>query len=198
MGSIVWVKAMKLYIMDVDEYKKREAIKKGTPRMKVHHQAGEYLLRQALGDEIFDQVVFTKDAYGKPYIVGKPIYYNISHSGQYAVLVISDSDVGVDVQLKKKAQKRKLAERFFSKREQEMVRTDKEDGERFYRIWCRKEAYGKYLGVGLNEAILLANVFSEIPDVEFHDLDVVPGYGLCICSGKGENLEEIINIFEGL
>ncbi len=197
MGRIVWVKVMKLYIMDVDEYKKREAIKKGTPLMKVQHQAGEYMLRQALGD-VFDQVVFTKDAYGKPYIVGKPIYYNISHSGQYVVLVISNTDVGVDVQLKKKAQRRKLAERFFSKREQEMVKTDKENGEHFYRIWCRKEAYGKYLGVGLNEAILLANMYSEIPDVEFHDLDVVPGYGLCICSGKGENLEEIVNIFEGL
>lgn len=165
--------------------------------MKVHHQAGEYMLRQALGD-VFDQVVFTKDAYGKPYIVGMPIYYNISHSGQYAVLVISDSDVGVDVQLKKKAQKRKIAERFFSKREQEMVHADKEDGEHFYRIWCRKEAYGKYIGVGLNEGILLANMYSEIPDVEFHDLDIVPGYGLCICSGKGEHLEEIINIFEGV
>ncbi len=197
MGSIIWVEDMKLYIMDLDEYKKREAVKKGTPLMKVHHQAGEYMLRQALGD-VFDQVVFTKDAYGKPYIVGSPIFYNISHSGKYAVLVISDSDVGVDVQLKKKAQKRKLAERFFSKREQEMVRADKEDGEHFYRIWCRKEAYGKYIGVGLNEGILLANMYSEIPDVEFHDLDIVPGYGLCICSGKGENLEEIINIFEGL
>lgn len=198
MGRIIWVNAMKLYIMDIDEYRKREQIKKGIPLLKLHHQAGKYLLRQALGDEVYDQTVFAKDDYGKPYIVGSPLYYNISHSGQYVVLVMSDTNVGIDVQLKKKAQKKKLAERFFSKREQEMVHTDREDGENFYRIWCRKEAYGKYLGVGLNEAILLANMYSEIPDVEFHDLDVVPGYGLCICSGKGENLEEIIRIFEGL
>ena len=30
---------------------------------------------------------FAKGEYGKPYIVGYPIHYNISHSGQYVVLV---------------------------------------------------------------------------------------------------------------
>ena len=34
----------------------------------------------------------------KPYVKNNPIYFNISHSGEYIVCVVSDKEIGVDIQ----------------------------------------------------------------------------------------------------
>ncbi len=209
---------MILYILDLEQFEKSEYCQE-LPKQKRHHAAGLFLLRQALGDEAYEQAEFATNEHGKPYIIRHPIHYNISHSGRYVVLVTANSEVGVDVQEKRSARMESVAKRFFSENEWQAVsecESEEEKKDLFYRIWCRKEAYGKYLGTGLSNHSLGINVLEE-PDVwqgrmsdenvedsakregcKFHDLEIIENYQLSICSREGENLEKIISIFEGL
>lgn len=50
---------------------------------------------------------------GKPYILHVPWYYNLSHSGDYVALAISDAPVGIDIQ-QKRPYTDSLVKRFFS------------------------------------------------------------------------------------
>lgn len=191
---------MVLYILDMIKFEKSKYCIELSKRGK-HHVAGQFLLRWALGEEAYEKADFAKNEHGKPYIVGTPIHYNISHSGQYVVLVTAYSEVGVDIQEKRSACKESVAKRFFSDKEWKDIskcesEEDKKDS--FYYIWCRKEAYGKYLGTGLSTEVLQTNVLVDVDDVQWIEYEAVNGYQISICSRKGENLEKIISVFEGL
>lgn len=230
---------MILYILDMIKFEKSEYCEE-LPKHKKHHAAGQYLLRVALGEEAYEQAVFVKGEHGKPYITGHPIHYNISHSGQYVVLVVADSEVGVDVQEKKGRRLTAMAKRFFSeeeylqltrcadRKEKQLLLTIcdsiEETGQRlssckgdveecqirtsedytkaqsdlFFHIWCRKEAYGKYLGLGLLGDVLKTNMLEGVEGCYFQEYSELEGYQISICCGKEENIEEVISVFEGL
>ena len=38
------------------------------------------------------------DKFGKPYFVNSKIHFNISHSGNFVVMAVSDWNIGIDVQ----------------------------------------------------------------------------------------------------
>lgn len=101
---------------------------------------------------------------GKPYIKSvckdadsfanniKNIHFNISHSGDYAVCVVSDREVGIDIQKIEKPNLQ-VAKRFFAKKEYEYILNqpdEKSKTEAFYRIWTLKESFVKAVGVGIN------------------------------------------------
>lgn len=198
--GMVYKRAMILYILGMPEFEQSKYCTE-LSKHKKHHVAGQFLLRHALGEEAYVQAEFAKNEHGKPYIVGTPIRYNISHSGQYVVLVTANIEVGVDVQEKKKARMEDMAKRFFAKEEwQAFSACDSEEEKKdlFYHIWCRKEAYGKYLGTGLNTEVLQTNVLVDLEDVQFIEYEAVEGYQISICCGKEESVEEVISVFEGL
>jgi len=97
---------------------------------------------------------------GKPYAVGIDIEFNISHSGDFAVLAIGKKQVGIDTEIIRPFSL-KLAKRVFDKVELEYLFgympedfdfVKEPDGDmqyRFYQLWTAKEAYGKYTGEGL-------------------------------------------------
>lgn len=90
----------------------------------------------------------------KPRLV-KPdgVCYNLSHSGDYTLLALSDNEVGVDIERIKPVDLR-LAEKFFTKKEWEAIEGAGGGALRlFYRTWVIKEAYLKALGVGLNRPL---------------------------------------------
>lgn len=191
---------MVLYILDMMKFEKTKYCT-ALSKHKKHHQAGQFLLRHVLGEEAYKKAEFSKGEHGKPYIKGYPIHYNISHSGQYAVLTVVNSEVGVDIQEKKSVRMDAMAKRFFSKEEWQVytMADGEEERERlFFHIWCRKEAYGKYLGTGLSTEVLQTSVLSALADVQFIEYEAVEGYQISICCGKEESIEEVISVFEGL
>ena len=191
---------MVLYILDMNEFEQSKYCTE-ISKHKEHHTAGHYLLRRALGEEAYVQAEFAKKEHGKPYIVGTPIHYNISHSGQIVALVTAENEVGVDVQEKRPARMEAVAKRFFAKEEwQAFLACDREEKKKdlFYHIWCRKEAYGKYLGTGLNTEVLQTNVLEDAKDVQWIEYEAVEGYQISICCGKEESIEEFISVFKGL
>ena len=75
------------------------------------------------------------------------IFFNISHSSNYAVCIVGDRPVGIDIEEIREG-RQNLARRFFDKDETEWIEEGDSD-ERFFRIWTLKEAYGKATGQGV-------------------------------------------------
>lgn len=93
---------------------------------------------------------------GKPYLREYPIFFNLSHSGEYVFCAISDREIGVDIQQFRPTDEFRLARRFFSEEERQALEKylDRmEQRKMFYRLWTRKEAYGKLTGEGLAASV---------------------------------------------
>lgn len=92
---------------------------------------------------------------GKPVVRDSPVAFNLSHSGDVAVLgVASMSEIGVDVErFDRSVEYIALARRYFAPSEvSAMEALDKEDvaqRELFFRLWTSKEAAMKATGEGL-------------------------------------------------
>ena len=94
---------------------------------------------------------------GKPSVKdllnGKPIGFNVSHSGNYALIAVSLSNkVGVDIELMDlHVDYKKLSKRFFSEQEYDELQKVHYDNQRdiFYRIWTQKESFVKATGHGI-------------------------------------------------
>lgn len=102
------------------------------------------------------ELVMEYEKNGKPYLRDFPFFFNLSHSGEYVFCVLSDREVGADIQQCNSADYGRLAGRFFSAeecRELESCVVENERQQLFYRLWTRKEAYGKLTGVGLLEVV---------------------------------------------
>ncbi|RJR20214.1 MAG: 4'-phosphopantetheinyl transferase superfamily protein [Desulfobacteraceae bacterium] len=100
--------------------------------------------------------------------------FSLSHSGEWLIIAIGMLiDLGIDVEFKKKSLRAlDLSERFFSRCEALMVKNAEVDRrtEVFYRIWVRKEACLKALGIGLVQGIKDVRVCSlESPSILIMD-----------------------------
>lgn len=112
-------------------------------------------LLSAVGDTVIEPC-YKYGGNGKPYFTDYPFYFNLSHSGQYVFCGVSGREIGVDIQKVQKADELRLAKRFFSEEEYTALEGCKEQEIRrqmFFRMWTRKEAYGKLTGHGLTGAI---------------------------------------------
>ena len=94
------------------------------------------------------KVVYTDNE--KPVLKsGKGLYFNISHSGDYVTLAISDSEVGCDIQ-ELRSYNPRVAGRNYCQRETELIECSLSEDEVFIRLWALKESVLKYTGKGLS------------------------------------------------
>lgn len=91
---------------------------------------------------------------GKPIFAGiNPICFNLSHAGDYAVCVVCNVPVGIDIEGKHKINE-KVMKKCFSEKEKFWVNEILEEKqERFFRLWTAKEAVSKATGKGLSQII---------------------------------------------
>lgn len=108
------------------------------------------LLRWMLERSGVSDLTLSYEKNGKPELANndKSVYFNCSHSGRYAVCVISDSPVGVDIEQLSEVDER-VTERVFTKEEKELISKDKNE---FFRLWTRKESYLKLTSEGLSSS----------------------------------------------
>ena len=107
----------------------------------------------------------------KPYIKNNPIFFNISHSGEYIVCVVSDKEIGVDIQ--KITIKDKVVDRICTTNELKYPITP----EYFTILWVKKESYVKKLGIGLSYG--LQNV--DTTTIDTYDLYRIDDYFIAVC-----------------
>lgn len=99
--------------------------------------------------------------FGKPYLKNdKDIHFNISHSGEIAIAVFSDKEIGCDIEKIGKAND-KIIERCYSLEEKKYLKNSNDKDRDFYRIWVGKESFLKALGVGIS---IPMNSFTYLPD----------------------------------
>ena len=103
------------------------------------------------------QIVFVLGRFGKPEIFASKLHFNLSHSDENAILAISSSQVGVDLELRRRCESviDGIAELVFHPLELNVFsrKTKEEKMEMFWELWTQKEAYCKYLGAGLNKPL---------------------------------------------
>lgn len=126
--------------------------------------------------------------HGKPEITDFPKHFNLSHSGDYVVCAVSDREVGVDIQKWVPFQER-TAERFFAPEEWKLLQSlpAKQHMEMFYRLWTRKEAYGKYTGLGLQSAVsenLSGDAECAGKQIRFLEMQLDEEYSIAVCEGE--------------
>lgn len=124
----------------VSKDRKDRALKYINEKDQLLSLGSSYLLKKYLGDNPIKE-----SKYSKPYINGGP-YFNISHSGEYACLVISPSyDVGVDIE--------KIDESRVNAIKYTLDKNEKntENPGDLFRMWSNKESLIKCLGLSLNE-----------------------------------------------
>ena len=131
--------------------------------------------------------------HGKPERKKKEVCFNLSHSGKYVMCVVSDVEVGCDIEKIQKV-KWKLVKRFFSEgeydileklKEEKREKREKEESpeteeELFTRLWVLRESYVKKTGEGLGTSL------------EGLDFSGISGYRISGYKGKknGKALKE--------
>jgi 4'-phosphopantetheinyl transferase len=147
------------------------------------------LLLSRYADCLPEELVFSEGSHGKPVLVGtKGLSFSLSHSGEgIAIAVARDLDIGVDIEEIKPIEDRAgLVERFFSSNEiccyKALPPSMQETA--FFRLWTRKEAFVKGLGLGLSHPLDSFSVGLDVPvslagrdsaDWSLHHLE--PGHG---------------------
>ena len=125
---------------------------------------------------------FEFNKFGKAYLSGYPdLKFNFSHAGNYAVCVISDTEIGVDIEPSVRESKG-IAEKYFSDAEKRLA-----DIYGFSYIWTRKEAFLKCEGTGILLGLDKADVSNDVLffNNEKYTItglkDEISGYALSVC-----------------
>lgn len=105
------------------------------------------LLTKALKDAHITNIDIVYNEHGKPYLKSSELYFNISHDKNMIVLVTSDKEIGVDLEYL--TYKPSVVNKYFTPREQEIIKKSKNKEYDFTKIWVMKEAYVKMLGTGI-------------------------------------------------
>lgn len=119
---------------------------------------GEMLLRKLLAENFKAESICLKNLHsGKPvaFIGDKEIFVSISHSGDFVASAISDTPVGIDLEVKREIKpdflRRALNEEEFAfVRDNESHCHSRQERMRFLQVWTAKEAYLKLTGEGLS------------------------------------------------
>jgi 4'-phosphopantetheinyl transferase len=124
------------------------------------------------------RLTYRAGPYGKPALEGGPCF-SLSHSGGLALCAVSPGrEVGVDVErLRAVPEADRIVERVFSPAERRDYHALREaaPGSAFLRMWTRKEALLKALGVGFSDE----EAVRRAPDPErweVHDLAGIDGH----------------------
>lgn len=159
----------------------------------------ELLLKKALTDQgkYIADLKYEYNDFGKPKLKDiNDFCFNISHSGDYVILAVSDKEIGCDIE-KIRNRDLKIAKRFFAEKEYEVLSKIEDEDKRkktFYLYWVLKESFIKFSGQGLSKP--LDSFWIDIHEnnkISVHDgfgdtglylkcFDIVPGYSIAVCS----------------
>jgi 4'-phosphopantetheinyl transferase len=129
--------------LQLDEQEKAYVEKLSHGKRHLHWLGTRVLLRKMLKTE--EYIDCKVDAHGKPYLVHLPYHISLSHSFDYAAVMISKKKpVGIDIeQIKEKVER--IAPKFMRSEELAFI-NDQHKIQQLYVCWCAKEAVYKCYG----------------------------------------------------
>lgn len=127
--------------------------------------------------------------HGKPSFARHPeIFFSLSHCRSGAMCVVSRGNVGCDIESANRKVSEAVMSRCFNRAEAEKVRSSSNPSLEFARIWTRKEAVGKFLGCGIDDAAT-----GILEEAESAGLQIISGmnaarnYVYSICVGNAND-----------
>jgi 4'-phosphopantetheinyl transferase len=134
-------------------------------------------LRALLGERLGvapERVRLAAGPHGKPEVPGAALRFNLSHSGELAVIALAGGvEVGVDVE--RLDRRSRAVERTLTAGERAALDGTGDRHTALLRVWCRKEALAKAIGGGLGWEPLRFDT-SDPGAFTLADLAVAPGY----------------------
>ncbi|MDN5871653.1 MAG: 4'-phosphopantetheinyl transferase superfamily protein [Nitrococcus sp.] len=129
-----------------------------TERLRVRARRSRIALRCLLARYLgrpARELRFTYGAVGKPYMRDVDIHFNVSHSGDWALIGIGGHELGVDLEQidRRGVNIAELVDLVCHPSEKERLRFSQTPAEHFYALWTQKEAYCKALGVGIGHPL---------------------------------------------
>ena len=118
------------------------------------------IIRKILTESGLSESDLKYSEHGKP--VADSIYFNVSHAGNYVVGVVSDCEVGCDIEKIEKAPL-EIAEHYFSPAEYTYIKSAADRDKAFFTLWTLKESYMKMTGKGMS---LLLDSFEILPTAD--------------------------------
>ena len=100
---------------------------------------------------------------GKPFFEKGP-YFNISHSGKYIAMTVSNKEVGVDIEENVEKNMNSLI-RIFNEAEAKMIKEHSD----FYYLWCAKESLIKCVGSSISKV-------KEVPSLPLNGIKTYKGH----------------------
>ena len=130
---------------------------------------------------------YSANEFGKPYFSNaEKLHFSISHSGNYSMIVMSNEEIGCDIQQITEI-KSSIADRFFCNDEIRYIKSTAD----FFRIWALKESFIKAVGKGLAMSLnsfCIKGLDSEEPYCEyngnlyrFKEPYKIKGYVIAVC-----------------
>ena len=114
--------------------------------------------------------------FDKPYLVGiDNLYFNLSHSGQYAICAFYNSEIGIDIEQIVNISEPLIREVTTLSEYNFLINLDKTaQKENFFRLWTAKESYMKYTGKGLSISPKKLEINFASPLTIKYDGSIVP------------------------
>lgn len=120
----------------------REVTQERFSKMKSEvHQKGFMAVRHLLNAAGYSDLDLRYDQNGKPSLVDGT-YISISHSFEYASIIVGTENVGIDVEMKRDKIKR-IANKFCNTVELELAANAEDEIQTLTEVWCTKEAMFK-------------------------------------------------------
>ena len=146
----------KTLLSKANESQKEKAMKYKNEIDQIRSLASSYLV-----NSLSNEPLLFNDM-GKPFFENGP-YFNISHSGKYIVMAVSDKEVGVDIEENVEKNMSSLI-RIFNEAEAKMIKEHAD----FYYLWCAKESLIKCIGSSISHV-------KEIPGLPLNGLKTFKG-----------------------
>ncbi|MDR0937412.1 MAG: 4'-phosphopantetheinyl transferase superfamily protein [Oscillospiraceae bacterium] len=141
--------------------------------------AAGYLIAEKLK---LDEDTFQYTPQGKPYLPGSSVHFSISHSGDWAVLAVADSPIGIDIERtdRENINKNRIAARFFTETERRWLADNANNPDAFYYVWTAREAMVKQRP---NIKYQISNISEQLTIGSDRLTFSVPfkGYVMCVC-----------------
>ena len=149
---------VKVYIKNIYDISLNElniAMLPESRRLKIGRIKSEVTKRQSLTagtllNKYISDKEIKKGEYGKPY-VDSGEQFNLSHSGDYVILAVSDgAEVGCDIEQLKEQDYLRMGRVVYTDSELEILCSSKDMRDKFFEFWTKKEALMKWSGEGFH------------------------------------------------
>ena len=180
--------------LPISDYRKQKLFTVHNEQLRRQMLTAELLLNRAV-QNVYPQIALplhieaTKS--GKPYFPDLPLFFSLSHSGDYAACAIADFEIGLDIQCIRPLSM-PLARRFFSETELRKLQASEHPDELFTLLWSLRESYWKATGRGIAGGMNVAVSENEtgfgisgLPEIRFWT-KTQDAFVLALCSLNGQ------------